>query len=179
MLQLVPALEARADAGEFGTWTGYRIPEDRSGWHPLVRRLYDYWLSIALPDRLPGRRNLMPEDIATLWSHTWMVDVSREPLRYRYRVCGTEVVRSLGREVTGRWLDEVHPEATANPQADDRLRFTAMTGCPTWRRGQPLWNPHGLQQSVETRIVPLADDGRRVDKLIGVAVAYDAAGRPI
>jgi hypothetical protein len=179
MLQLLLASQARTDAGEFGIWTGYTIPENRGGWHPLVRRLYDYWLSIARPERLPGRRDLTPEDIAPLWSHVWMVDVSHGPLRYRYRVCGTEVVRSLGREVTGLWFDEVHPEANANPHARDRLRFTAMTGCPTWRRGPPLWNRHPDQRTVETCIVPLADDGRRVNKMIGVAVAYDVTGRPI
>ena len=32
---------------DFGVWTGHRIPDDRSSWHPLVRRFYEYWRSIA------------------------------------------------------------------------------------------------------------------------------------
>src|SRR4029077_2058115 len=98
MLQLVvdhrPAMpHTMPDAAiKFGLWTGYRIPEDRAGWHPLVRRLYDYWRSIArdgqLPGgRLPGRQHIVPEDIAPLWSRSWMLDVFRSPLRYRYRLC--------------------------------------------------------------------------------------------
>src|SRR5687767_4446176 len=106
MLQLVvdhpPAIGNHlSDASEFGVWTGYRIPEDRTDWHPLVRRLYEYWLSRA-PDgpapggRLPGRQHIVAEDIAPLWSRAWMLDVFRDPLRYRYRLCGTDMVRSLG-----------------------------------------------------------------------------------
>ena len=37
------------DGGDYGVWTDYHIPEDRSAWHPLVRRFYDYWVSVAPP----------------------------------------------------------------------------------------------------------------------------------
>jgi hypothetical protein len=164
---------------EFGVWTDYRIPEDRAGWHPLVRRLYDYWRSLAPPGRLPGRRDLVPEDIAPLWSRAWMLDVFRDPLRYRYRLCGTDMVRSYGREVTGKWLDEVHPALIANPQSCERFRFMAETGCATWRRGMPLWIRDPKHQAIETLIVPLAGNGRTVDKLLAVSVVFDNSGRPI
>lgn len=185
MLQLVvdrpPALfdPAPQPDDEFGVWTGYHIPEDRSGWHPLVRRLYDYWRSLAPPGGLPGRPDLVPEDIAPLWSRAWMLDVFRDPLRYRYRLCGTEMVRSLGREVTGEWLDEVHPALIANPQSRERFRFMAETGRATWRRGLPLWTHDPRHQLIETLIVPLADNARTVDKMLGVSVVFDNAGRPI
>src|ERR1700687_4262555 len=95
--------------------------------------------SLAAPGRLPGRQDLVPEDIAPLWSRAWMLDVFRDPLRYRYRLCGTEMVRSLGHEVTGEWLDEVHPALIATPQSRERFRFMAETGRAPWRRGVPLW----------------------------------------
>jgi hypothetical protein len=185
MLQLVidrpPAMGGPAPdaADEFGVWTGYDIPQDRTGWHPLVRRLYDYWQLLAPPGRLPGRQDLVPEDIAPLWSRSWMLDVFRDPLRYRYRFCGTEMVRSLGREVTGEWLDEVHPALIANPQSRERYRFMAETGCPTWRRGLPLWTRDPKHLVIETCIVPLAADGRTVDKMLAVSVLFDGAGRAI
>ncbi len=179
MLQLVVECEARDDMPKFGVWTGYRLPDDRSPWHPLVARLYEYWLSIAPGDGLPGRQHLVPEDIAPLWSRLWMLDVSHGPVRYRYRLCGTEVVRALGREVTGNWLDEVHPELIVNPESCERFRFTVTTGCPTWRRGPPLWTRNPLHQTLESCIVPLATDGRSVNMMLGVAVAFDSSGRMI
>ena len=166
-------------AAEFGVWTDYRIPQDRSGWHQLVCQFYDYWRSIAPPGGLPGRQHIMPEAIAPMWSRLWMLEVFREPLRYRYRLCGTEMVRSLGREVTGAWLDEVHPQLIANPQSRERLRFMAETGCPTWRRGPPLWTRDPDHRMIETCIVPLAADGRIVDKMLAVSVLFDHEGKPI
>ncbi len=185
MLQLVidrppaTAHPAPQPADEFGVWTGYDIPLDRTDWHPLACRLYDYWQSLAPPGRLPGRQDLVPEDIAPLWSRAWMLDVFRDPLRYRYRLCGTEMVRSLGGEVTGQWLDEVHPALIANPQSRARFHFMAETGCATWRRGLPLWTHDPKHLMIETLIVPLAEDGRTVDKMLAVSVMFDSAGRPI
>jgi hypothetical protein len=185
MLQLLsdrpPAMghPARPPANDFGVWTGYDIPQDRTDWHPLACRLYDYWQSLAPPGRLPGRQDLVPEDIAPLWSRIWMLDVYRDPLRYRYRLCGTEMVRSYGREVTGQWLDEVHPALIANPQSRERFHFMAATGCATWRRGLPLWTCDPKHPLIETLIVPLAEDGRTVDKMLAVSVVFDTAGRPV
>lgn len=167
------------DASEFGAWTGYRVPEDRASWHPLAVRLYDYWRSIAPPDRLPGRQHIMPEDIAPLWSRLCLLDVCREPLRYRYRVCGTDLVRSLGCEATGRWVDEVHPQLVDNPQSRDRFRYMVMTGHPTWRRGAPLWTHHPDHRTIESCVVPLAADGQVVDRLIGVNLLFNSTGRLI
>lgn len=164
---------------DFGIWTGYRIPADRDSWHPMVRRLYDHWLAIAPPGRLPGRQHLVPEDIAALWSRMWMFDVSQNPLRYRYRVCGTELVRSVGYEVTGRWVDEVHPELIANPESRERFRFMTETGSATWRRGPVLWARDPEHRTVESCIVPLATDGSSVDKLLGMLVLFDSQGRQI
>ncbi len=185
MLQLVvdhpPAMPypAPTDPVDFGVWTGYAIPQDRSAWHPLVRRLYDYWCSIAPIGSLPGRQHLVAEEIAPMWSRSWMLDVYRNPLRFRYRLCGTEMVRSLGREVTGAWVDEIHPELIANAQSRERLRFMAETGSATWRRGVPLWTRDPKHRTIETCIVPLAADGVTVDKMLAVSVLYDAEGRPI
>lgn len=179
MLDLMPECEAFAATDEFGGWTGFRVPDDRSSWHPLARRLYDYWLSISPPGRLPGRQHFWPDDIPQLWSRLWMLDVTREPLRYRYRFCGGEVVRALGCEVTGRWLDQATPQLAANPQSCDRLRFTVETGRPTWRRGAPLWTRNPDHRTIETCVVALAADGYRVDKMVGVTVAFDSTGRQL
>lgn len=171
-------LEPR-DPGAFGLWTGYRVPADRSDWHPLVRQFYSYWLAIAPSGKLPGRQHVVPENIAALWTRLFLLDVYRQPLRFRYRLCGTELVRSLGREMTGAWLDEAHPQLLDNPESRDRYSFMVETGCPTWRRGRPLWSRHPDDHTIESCIAPLAADGRTVDKLLGVTVLFDGNGRPL
>jgi hypothetical protein len=122
-----------AEPLDFGVWTDHHIPQDRSGWHPLVRQFYEHWLSIAPPAHLPGRQHVAPEQMVPMLSRMWILDVHRDPLRFRYRLYDTALVSSLHREVTGRWLDEVQPETVNNPVLRDRYRFIVETGRPTWR----------------------------------------------
>ncbi len=165
--------------GHYGEWTDHRIPDDRSAWHPLVQRFYDYWLSIAPPGSLPGRQHVAPEDMAAWLSRLWLLDVYRNPLRYRLRLCGSAMVRSLGQEVTGRWLDEVHPQSVGDQSSCHRFRIAVEHQRPTWRRGVPRWPCAPEVKTTESLMVPLAADGSTVDKLMGVSIAFDAKGRMI
>ena len=112
---------------DFGVWTDHCIPQDRSGWHPLVRQFYEHWLSIAPPGQLPGRQHIEPEQMVPMLSRMWMLDVHRDPLRFRYRLCGTALVRSLNREVTGQWLLEFdHSISHANDRQLDPAISTSF-----------------------------------------------------
>lgn len=173
------AAPALAAGGDYGEWTGHRIPDDRDAWHPLVRRFFDYWRSIAPPGALPGRQHVVPEMMAPWLSRLWLLDVHRDPLRFRCRLVGSDMVRTLGREVTGKWLDEVHPASAADPSSRDRFRFVAELGRPTWRRGAPRWTRELDCRLVESLMAPLAADGRTVDKIIAVSITFDARGRLI
>jgi hypothetical protein len=164
---------------DYGEWTHHRIPNDRSSWHLLIRQFYDYWVSIAPPGRLPGRQHVRPEQMTPWLSRMWLLDVFRDPLRFRCRLVGSDMVRSIGREVTGRWLDEVHPLSASDPRSRDRFRLVAEQGRPTWRRGKPQWPRQPEFKHVESLILPLAADGRTVDKIIALSVAFDLTGRLI
>jgi hypothetical protein len=168
-----------AAAMDFGVWSDHRIPDDRSGWHPMVQRFYDYWLSVAPPGQLPGRQHIAPEDLAPLLSRLWLVDVYRNPLRFRYRLVGTAVVESIHRELTGGWLDEVQPEIIHIATVHDRYHFVAETGRPTWRRGRTHWERDPLHRTIENCLVPLAADGKTVDKILAVNVLFDGNGNEI
>ena len=165
---------------DFGVWTDHCISQDRSAWHPLVRQFYEHWLSIApLTAQLPGRQHIEPEQMVPMLSRMWMLDVHRDPLRFRYRLCGTALVRSLNREVTGQWLDEVQPETVCNPMVRDRYRFVAETGRPTWRRGPSLWDRDPLHRIIENCVAPLAANGKTVNVIIGFSVLFDSSGNEI
>lgn len=172
-------VESATEPSDFGLWTDYHIPENRSGWHPLVRKFYEHWLSVAPRGRLPGRQHIAPERMVPMLSRMWMLDVHRDPLRFQYRLYGTALVSSLHRDVTGRWLHEAQPEAVANPAVRDRFHFMAETGRPTWRRGQTLRERDALHRSIENCIAPLAADGRTVDMIVGLTVVFDSAGNEI
>ena len=164
---------------DYGVWTGHRVPEDRSSWHDAIRCFYEYWLSIKPAGRLPGRQHLAPEDLRASLRRVFLVDVCRDPLRFRYRLVGSEVVWSRQRDPTGHWLDEVHPNGSLKPILADRYRFIAETGCATWRRGPSVWLRDVGHCFVENCLVPLARDGETVDMIFGISIPFDSQGREL
>lgn len=175
----IKTLDLPTAAADYGVWTGHRIPDDRSSWHPLVRQFYEYWARVAPPGRLPGRQHIAPEEIVPLLSRLWMLDVFRDPLRFRYRLVGTAITRSARRELTGMWLHEAQPELFENANLRDRYRFMFATGQATWRRGPTIWTRDPTHRIVENCLAPLATDGTTIDKIIAVSVQFDANGREL
>jgi hypothetical protein len=120
-----------------------------------------------------GRSGFDAVPVPDLVPDLWVLDVQRAPLRLRYRGCGARIVAALGHDPTGRWLDEVHPKAN-EPNYYDRYRIMVEQGVATWRKGTPaFWD---VKSGVlENLIVPLASDGRTVDRLVAMTVLYDGA----
>lgn len=92
------------------------ISETIISWHKRTRDLFCYWTSVHPAKGLPGRQHIDPLDIPDLLPGLWLLDVQHDPFRLRYRLVGTAIVQAYGRETTGQWLDESHPQLTSNPR---------------------------------------------------------------
>lgn len=143
------------------------VPRDA---HPKVREIHRYWQSIApAPGVLPGRRHLDPTDLPSLLPNVWLVDVVREPVRYRFRLLGTVVEKFAGRPLTGRWLD-----GTLDPSTRDEvlanLDAVVDSRQPSWRRGPSLIVPEKKVMTLERLYLPLAADGRTVDMVLALTI---------
>jgi hypothetical protein len=138
-------------------------------WHPTIRALYDYWISVHPPAGLPGRQHIDPTAIPRLLPDLFMVDVSRDPLRFKYRLVGTEFVTLIGRDLTGRYLDEVHP--SFNGLILRQYTEAAELGQPAYRKGPIMYaRPDKRYLGMERLIVPLSGNGVDVDMILGVVV---------
>ena len=115
---------------------------------------------------MPARSDFFPTDLpARLLPHMAIADVIREGenLRFQWRLVGTHVTEFTGRDVTGRYFDELYGGA----DHDD------LVAAYVWvtKHGQPLrWygNSHFVEKdwlSMEVIGLPLAADGRTVDKI--------------
>jgi len=139
--------------------------------HPNIQRLYQYWLGLAperhLPEwRLPGRQHIDPLSFPDLLPGIWMLDVERNPLRFRYRLAGTRIVEAAGREVTGLYMDEAHLHASQQPGGLARYADAADHGRPSRRKGKATLWQHKDYRQVENILLPLARDGETVDMLL-------------
>lgn len=135
-----------------------------------LRELHAYWRAIH-PDerRLPGRRHFDPIAIPSLLQWIWLVDIHREPLRFKYRLVGTIHVEAAGWDPTGRWLDEAHPDfvhSSAYPQ----FRACAEDAEICFYRGPPTYVIKKDYVLIERFILPLAGDGHTVDMVLGITV---------
>lgn len=151
---------------------------DVSSWHPALQALYRYWLSHHPGEALPGRQHIDPCDLPKFLPRLWLLDVQREPFRLRYRLVGTRICELVGKDLTGRWLDEVHPAAVLETNNFARFHASVATGMPSRRRGRPnLFLLHKADfTEIENGIFPLARDGSNVDMLMAYSIFHTVGG---
>lgn len=130
--------------------------------------LYAYWAGLRHGPQLPGRSDIRPGDIKRLLPTVSLIDVQREPLKFRLRLAGTGLYSVYGREITGRTLEEVYSSSAAE------YWRTELTKIVKDRR--PAVGVHNLSwrgashMSILWLRLPLASNGRDVDMILG----YDA-----
>lgn len=79
-----------------------------------VRQFLQLWQDAHVGDRTPGKDFLDPLRLRFLLGSLSLLEVHADPLRFRYRLVGTDIVERLGHELTGKWLDE-HPDPAVRP----------------------------------------------------------------
>ena len=131
-----------------------------------VRRLHEYWRAKgAQRDGLPLRRDVDPAELRDLLPFMMIVDVERDPMRFRYRLVGTRVVEFNHREFTGLYLgtigwqdEQVLLDAYVEVTTNRRARF----GYYTWElRSGGLGN-------CEFVLLPLSGESGRIDQIVAL-----------
>lgn len=172
---MIPPLRSLSDLPPVydGGWRVVRAAERGNDWHPLVRELLYYWMRKCNAEgHLPARQQIERTELAELLPHLWMLDVHRNPWRFRYRMAGPAFAAAIGRTIGNDWFDELRPLAWAANRT--RLITTARDGMATWRRGaMPVEDDTfevGGWTDVENLMLPLASDGINVDTILGIAI---------
>ncbi|MEK9660545.1 MAG: PAS domain-containing protein [Alphaproteobacteria bacterium] len=124
--------------------------------------MYDLWCAKAPPGILPRRSAFNPAELPHLLPYITIFDVAREPMRFRIRLVGTAIVDAMGVDTTGMWLDELDNIANVHRRAE----AMADTGKPYSLCDLPLTWTHRDFKRYSVLGLPLADDGRTVDKLL-------------
>ncbi len=132
-----------------------------------IRRLVRYWQRIRPVGGLPSRRDVDPTAIPDLLPHLWMLDVFRDPWRFRFRLVGTAIVAHAGRDSTGRWCDEVYPDFAAT-DAFRYMRDCAEIGRPLFRTAPLLGNRDRVYRQAQRIYLLLANDGVTTDIILSM-----------
>ena len=67
--------------------------------HPLLQRLHAYWDGKRNGRVYPGREVIDPLELRFMLGNLILLDVEPEPLRFRYRLFGTEIARRPKNEI--------------------------------------------------------------------------------
>lgn len=100
---------------------------------PNVRKFLELWRASHRDGRLPGKEFLDPLRLRFLLGSISLLEIQNLPLRFRYRLVGTDIVQRLGMELTGRWLDD-HPDKALLPVLLEGAARVYREGTPGYCR---------------------------------------------
>jgi hypothetical protein len=129
-----------------------------------LRDLADYWRARRGAAAMPRRADIDPVELRGHLPRLILADVWRAPLRFHFRVVGTELEEQLGERYTGTVIDE---RAGAF--------FKPYAACATQVR--PIreyvrydFDDGGPIGEFERLLMPLSEDGETVTMVFGEAI---------
>ena len=133
---------------------------------PGLIRFYDYWDSLRGGRTMPARREIDPLTAPRgFLPNIMLIDILYEAQRYRYRLIGSNIVTATGENRTGRFFDEVG-FFQSYPTVFPQYEAVVKTGRPLCSL-EPFTNfISGSDYRADRLILPLSDDGQRVDTLL-------------
>jgi hypothetical protein len=139
---------------------------------PRLQRFYAYWDERRRGRPFPSRHDLDPADFGYILGYVTLVEVQHEPLCFRFRLHGSELVRHGGYDMTGKTIEELPGEE--NRRAfHDRCHSLLEGRQPQLVRSARALD--GRMMRFEAVWVPLSDDGHSIDMLMRALVYRDAS----
>lgn len=136
---------------------------------PILRRLYEDW-KVRRHCRIPRRADFDPAALSYILGRLSLVEVWRDPLRFRARVHGTGLTQRLGIELTGKFFDE----APRSKYLD--IAMAHFTDVVEHERPSFAWLVNELVhppiRENEALVLPLSREGDRVDFLLAAVVHH-------
>ena len=147
-----------------GYTDGREMLEIAQGDAPFLEELLALWKARRGERRMPARRDFDAVELMRYGGRIALIDVEYEPKRYRFRLIGSRMTEVLGRDSTGRYVDELYNddfyETAVGPYERvlrDREPVTLHGNMK--RMGKEFLRFHSLD-------LPLSSDGERVDMIM-------------
>lgn len=161
---------------------------DRNG---TILKIFEYWQSRLTGNCLPSRADILPGELRELLPFLFMADVTNTaPMGtgLHLRLAGTHIGRALGLDLTGcpvggiakHWRDftigrdlfEAAGQRCAIVSTHE-FRASTITGKTSPQQQRPAYLRY------HRVVLPLAADGRHVDRIMGALVAEAYENTPL
>ena len=139
--------------------------------HPTLVAAYRYWNGKRRGRAMPPRADIDPSEIVRLLPYIFMVDIERDPLRFKYRLIGTAIVDFLGRDFTGRAIDATNYDPAKAAELQKIVATAVASARPIACKGTVFYVPGREWMLTQAVLLPLGKDGRTVDIVFGAQIA--------
>jgi hypothetical protein len=132
--------------------------------HKSLKALHAYWLSKKGSRIAPPRSAIKPAEIASLLPTIALIDVIGEPPRFCFRLFGTGLAAAYGRDLTGKFLDEIDIDSIDTKilrQAENMVR-----NCRVRVARDRFTKRDGRHIEYERISLPLSNDGSTVNMIL-------------
>lgn len=139
----------------------------------LLKRLYGYWMDMKNGHEVPLSSSLDPLQIhPQILPHIMLLDVEEGGHLFKFRLLGTEVVKSYGEEVTGQYLNSIDL-GNSPDNVIENYREVVSTREPIWFEGS-YSKACGKKLTAERLVLPLSIDGQIVTRILcGIIFSQD------
>jgi len=137
---------------------------------PHLHRLYEYWRRRRGTRRFPARSDIDPLDFSYILGNIMLIEVLRNPLRFRMRVHGSRMTQRAGYDLTGKFLDEL-PIADYRNYVIERCKGLTEAGEPALVHHDRVLD--GRRRRYEALWLPLSENGVDVTMLMAALVYKD------
>lgn len=141
-----------------------RILPARDFDNPPLQALHDLWNRKRDSRPMPSRDDFDPLELKDDLGWIVLVDVEHEPVRFRYRLIGTNITHLVGRDATGAYLDELYPPS-AERVATSSFREILQSKTPNRILGTMHHAEKGFLE-FEAVDLPLSADGETVNMIM-------------
>jgi hypothetical protein len=145
----------------------YKILRREDAQSSALKQFYAYWERKRDDRALPLKAEVDPAEIKDILPFVIISDVHDSPLRVRYRLVGTEIVKLRGREFTGKWLHEVQWHPVFHERLLREYRVLIDERRPLLGIDD-LYSADGPRAAYEWGMFPLSEDGGRVSHCLAI-----------
>lgn len=137
-----------------------------------LRRLYQHWTLLRGDRPLPSPSQFDILTLRQLMGYLHIVEVEGDPPRFRFRLFGTRIAEIGGRDLTGKWVDDIQPLRWAEAVHAAFLEPLARRS-PCYSRSDEAYDLGAIE--MHRLACPFASNGHDVDRLL---VGVEAIPRP-
>lgn len=159
-----------AETGFAGEWSAAELLRSP---HPEIVRMLALWHKAAGMLAYPSKLAFGPTQLRSMlpWVHVYAIAPAAP--RFTIRLVGTRMTDFIGRNLSGRSVDDV-PIPALRRLAIAMLKAVEGARAPIHAKApRAVAFPNGDHLSAETIWLPGSEDGTRIDRVVAVSVMGD------